>query len=78
MTRTPRPVRAFALALILVANSAAPAQAAPPGAAPPLAYWGDFVDHWFGKLRRQNGVVVAALGVGAISLFIITRGKWLK
>jgi hypothetical protein len=77
-----RPARAFALAALLTVTTAGPAAAAAatrPGPAPPFAgYWGEFVDHWAGKLRQQNGVVMAALGVGVISLFIITRGKWLK
>ena len=78
MSRSVPPVRAFALALLLVAATAAPAAAgSDPG---PLfaGYWGEFVDHWVGKLRQQNGVVMAALGLGAVALFIITRGKWLK
>ena len=28
--------------------------------------------------QKQNGVVMGVLGVGAVSLFIITRGKWKK
>lgn len=79
MTRTAAPVRAFALALLLVAATAGPAAASGPGRAPLLAgYWGEFVDHWAGKLRHQNGVVMVAVGVGVLSLVIITRGKWLK
>jgi hypothetical protein len=41
-------------------------------------YWSEFVDHWSGMLKQQNGVVLFALGIGAVSLFIITRGKWKK
>ena len=41
-------------------------------------YWQGFVDFWSGSLRKQNGVVLFALGVAAVSLFIITRGKWKK
>ncbi|MBX9623704.1 MAG: hypothetical protein K2X82_07805 [Gemmataceae bacterium] len=83
MSRSAFPVRAFALALALCMTTAGPAAAAdpgsPPGPAPLFAgYWGEFVDHWVGKLRQQNGVVMAALGVGAVALVIITRGKWLK
>lgn len=41
-------------------------------------YWQGFIDHWFGYFSKQQGVVLIALGVGAVSLFIITRGKWKK
>jgi hypothetical protein len=41
-------------------------------------YWGEFIDHWTGKLKNQNSIILCALGVGAVGLFIITRGKWLK
>ena len=41
-------------------------------------YWNDFVEHWMGQLKKQNGVVLFALGVGAVGLLIITRGKWVK
>ena len=42
------------------------------------AYWQGFVEFWAGGLKKQSGVVLTALGVGAVSLFIITRGKWQK
>lgn len=41
-------------------------------------YWEGFKRYWFGFLGNASGVVVTALIVGAISLFIITRGKWNK
>ena len=71
---------AVALALALTAS---PAHAVPPtpiAAAPLFAdgYWHGFVEHWLGKLKQQNGVVMVALAVGAASLLIITRGKWMK
>jgi Spy/CpxP family protein refolding chaperone len=73
------------LAVLGLALSHAPAQASalPPAAAPsaqPLyaSYWDGFVDHWGGKMKKQNGIIMLVLGVGAVSLFIITRGKWLK
>lgn len=80
MFRRLNPVaRAVVLAALLVPLTAPPARAAGPAARPLVAgYWGEFVDHWSGKLRQQNGVVMFALGVGAVGLFIITRGKWLK
>lgn len=60
---------------------AAPAPAADGGSAPVFAasgYWTRFVDFWLGGLREQNGIVLLIIGVGALSLFIITRGKWIK
>jgi hypothetical protein len=79
-------MRRFAvLALLALGLSQAPAAASPGHSArytarPPLAsaYWDGFKEHWGGMLKKQNGVVMVALGVGAVSLFIITRGKWLK
>lgn len=70
--------RLLALALAL-ALSAGPASAAAPAAGPVVgSYASNFVDHWTEFFRKQNGVVLAALGVGTVSLFIITRGKWIK
>lgn len=73
------------LAVLGLALSHAPARAAalPPAGAPsaqPLyaTYWDGFVEHWGGKMKKQNGVIMVALAVGALSLFIITRGKWIK
>jgi hypothetical protein len=41
-------------------------------------YWHSFIKWWGNLLGSQSGVVMTALAVGAISLFIITRGKWRK
>ena len=41
-------------------------------------YWTGFWEHWSSYFKQQNGVVMIALGVGVVSLFIITRGKWKK
>ncbi len=77
----------FLLRLVVVGMllilTASPATAASSDAAAHVApvfagYWDEFVDHWLGMLQKQNGVVVFALCVGAVSLFIITRGKWKK
>ena len=76
-----RPVAAAGLPLSLAVVALVPAAAV---AADPAAvfaaqgYWSGFVDFWAGSLQKQNGVVLTALGVGALSLFIITRGKWIK
>jgi hypothetical protein len=42
------------------------------------AYCDGFIEHWGGVFKKQNGVIMAALGLGVVSLFIITRGKWKK
>jgi hypothetical protein len=72
----------FLLAAPLIALAASPALAGelPVSSASPLfaGYWSDFLDHWGGILRKQNGIILVALCVGAVSLFIITRGKWKK
>ena len=59
-------------------------QVAPVGAAPLMAefslgqYWYSFSEYWMDMLRQQNGIVMIVLITGAISVFIITRGKWKK
>lgn len=70
------------LAVLSLALFASPLQAAVASSAPvaPVfaTYWDGFLDHWGGMLKKQNGIIMFALGVGALSLFIITRGKWNK
>jgi Spy/CpxP family protein refolding chaperone len=74
-----RPRSLVALAALAVALTAAPARAGAPAPVPPLAdYWGEFLEHWSGVFQRQNGIVMGALLLGAVCLFIITRGKWRK
>jgi len=72
--------RTLALAVFAALLTAAPASAAE--AAPPTllagSYWDGFVDHWSAVFQKQNGIVMGALLVGAVCLFIITRGKWKK
>ena len=72
-------LRTLALAVLAVLSFAGPAAAADTGT-PVLAasYWAGFVEHWTGVFQKQNGIVMAALLVGAVCLFIITRGKWKK
>jgi hypothetical protein len=41
-------------------------------------YWYGFKQFWLSYIADTDGVVLTALLVGAIALFIITRGKWLK
>jgi hypothetical protein len=55
--------------------------AAPAAAAAPLSidrYWAGFRNFWSGVFGSVGGVVGLVLIIGLISLFIITRGKWLK
>jgi hypothetical protein len=41
-------------------------------------YWRAFGKFWSDFVSDVDGVVLVALLVGVVSLFIITRGKWLK
>lgn len=66
------PTRLFA-AVALVALAAAPAVAA--DGVLVGSYWDGFTDFWTGAFRKQNGIVMGILGVGALCLFIITRSK---
>ncbi len=71
----------IALGLTAPALSAAPptpAAAAPAAVFAKTNYWNEFVEFWTGAVKRQSGVVLLVLGVGVVSLFIITRGKWKK
>ncbi|HEY2909827.1 MAG TPA: hypothetical protein VGI99_06250 [Gemmataceae bacterium] len=74
-------LRRFAFVAGALAITAAPAfalsEASP---VTPLfgGYWADFLKHWTGVVKQQNGVIMVALALGALSLFIITRGKWKK
>lgn len=40
------------------------------------SYWAGFKRYWGNFFGEVSGVVLVALIVGAVSLFIITRGKW--
>ena len=80
MTR--RSFRLFlAAALLGLALTPAPLPAADSNSSVAFArasYWDGFAEFWTGRLKRSDGVVLLALGVGAVSLFIITRAKWKK
>ena len=75
-----RTLSVLALAALAVLFTATPVLAAgAPGSAPLVAgYWSEFIDHWSEVFGKQNGIVMVALVVGAVCLFIITRGKWKK
>lgn len=63
----------------VAATTTGPTTATASTAAPLLgSYWEGFIDHWSGVFKKQNGIVMGTLLVGALCLFIITRGKWRK
>ncbi len=68
----------FALAACALLLLASPAVAAPAPQAVFGSYTKEFLDYWKGVFQKQNGVVMGVLGLGAVALFIITRGKWQK
>ena len=72
----------LALAASLVWLLAVAPAAAPPAAVAATPLFGDyiqgFIEHWGNVFKKQNGVIMIALAVGAVSLLIITRGKWAK
>lgn len=71
----------LAAALLGLALTPAPLPAADPGATAAFArtsYWDGFAEFWTGRIKRTDGIVLLAVGVGAVSLFIITRAKWKK
>ena len=75
--RTLGPLFLAAFVVLLLAGPALAGGPADTGA--PLlgaGYWDGFFEHWSGVMQKQNGVIMAALLVGAVCLFIITRGKW--
>ncbi|MCX7665396.1 MAG: hypothetical protein N2112_07615 [Gemmataceae bacterium] len=41
-------------------------------------FWDNFRSYWARTLGTDNGIVMTVLVAGAISLFVITRGKWKK
>lgn len=71
-------IRSLLVAAALAASSGPASASATPGAPLFGGFVSNFVDHWTDFFKKQNGIVLAALGVGAVSLFIITRGKWIK
>jgi spermidine/putrescine-binding protein len=79
-----RTLALFLLATLAVALTADPVAASAtqitaPAHAPLFAdYWDGFVEHWSKAFKKQNGIIMTALLVGAVCLFIITRGKWRK
>jgi hypothetical protein len=69
----------FALALCVLLVLCGPVLAGDPGTPAVFGdYWNGFKEYWKAMFQKQNGVVMGVLGVGAVALFIITRGKWKK
>jgi hypothetical protein len=74
-----RALALFVLAALAVLGTAAPVFAGAGGSGLLFAgYWHEFLEHWTGVFQKQNGIVMAVLVIGAVCLFIITRGKWRK
>jgi hypothetical protein len=63
--RRPTP---FLLAAVALCAGAADAAAASP-------YYENFKEYWLGAFKKQNGIVMLVVGLGALSIFIITRSK---
>ncbi|HSQ56789.1 MAG TPA: hypothetical protein VLM40_13695 [Gemmata sp.] len=71
------PLRTVILAVILLLVFTSPAAASESGNVSLFgSYWSSFVEYWERSIMRQNGIVMLVLGLGAVALFIITRGKW--
>jgi len=81
-----RSIIAVAVVAAFISGPALPeASAATTTSASPTAlfaaetdYWSGFEEFWTGGLKRTSGVVLTVLGVGVVSMFIITRSKWKK
>lgn len=66
--------RTFAAALICLLLLAGSAEASPFA----QSYVDGFIDHWTAAFAKRNTIVVGVLIVGAVGIFIITRGKRMK
>lgn len=68
------------LALLLLALLTSPVAAATPAVEPPFGagYVTRFLDFWSNWFKNRNAVLFSVLIVGAVAIFIITRGKKLK
>ena len=68
-------IRNCLLGMIALTFVAGPVVAAPFAE---QSYYTGFIDHWKTSFGKQNTIVVGVLLVGALGIFIITRGKRLK
>ncbi len=41
-------------------------------------FWQGFRTYWMQQVGSVNGIVLVVVILGAVGIFIITRGKWLK
>ena len=41
-------------------------------------FWEGFRNYWTRLFGSASGAVLVAVSLGALGLFIITRGKWIK
>lgn len=74
----PRVLSAMAVAVAFLVWTPALCAAEPSALFARGSYWSGFVEFWTSRVVRQEGVVLIAVGVGIVSLFIITRSKWKK
>lgn len=70
--------RLFILPLAHLLLFARPAFAAPAKPGSGGGYWSQFIEHWQKVFQEQDGIAMAVVVVGIVSIFIITRGKWQK
>ena len=70
-----RPLLLAALAACAVAASPWLPDASAAGPVLASAYFEEFKEYWGGAFRKQNGIVMFVLGLGLVSIFIITRSK---
>jgi hypothetical protein len=77
MSRLNQYLAAGLLAMTLLMMTASDARAA---GKPSMMYryWRDFKEYWLGSFENQGSIVLVTLLVGALAIFIITRGKWKK
>ena len=65
----------FLAALLAAAASPWLPDASAAGPVLASAYYEGFKEYWVGAFRKQNGIVMLVLGLGLVSIFIITRSK---
>jgi hypothetical protein len=81
LSRSRRLWAAFAFSFALGLVFAGPVSASEPVFAASNSlkrYWDDFSDYWTSSFRNKSAITLTVLGVGAVAMFIVTRGKWQK
>ncbi len=73
-------LRRFAFALLAIAVLAVDASAAETLFARSAVerHWIGFQEYWGGAFKSQSAITMIVIGVGLLSMFIITRAKWRK